>query len=118
MSDFERLQKDIVEFRDERDWQQFHNPKDLSMSIVLEASELMEHFQWKNPDEVVTVSEDRKEEIGEEMADVFNYLLLLAHELEIDLIDVTARKLEKTREKYPVDKAKGTHKKYTELAEE
>jgi NTP pyrophosphatase (non-canonical NTP hydrolase) len=111
----ETLKLQILKFRDDRDWKQFHNPKDLSISIALEAAELLEYFQWKSPEEVKERVDKKKEEIGEEMADILNYLILLAHELDIDLIEATSKKIEKSDKKYPVEKSKGTHKKYTEL---
>lgn len=109
------LQKMIIAFRDARDWRQFHNPKDLSISISLEAAELLEHFQWKNDAEIKEYLAKHSQEIGYEMADILNYLLLLAHELGIDLVQVTEEKLKITDKKYPAEKATGSHKKYTEL---
>lgn len=111
------LQAEIHEFIDERDWSQFHNPKDLAISLSLEASEVMEHFQWKNADEMAKHSIDSKEDVADELADVFYWVLLLANKLDIDLIEAFERKMKKNIEKYPVEKAKGTHKKYTELDE-
>lgn len=111
----EDLQAMIRQFVDERDWDQFHNPKDLSISLALEAAEVMEHFQWKNADEMAEHSKDRKVEVGEELADVFYWVLLLANKLDINLVDAFEKKMTKNAEKYPVAKAKGSHKKYTEL---
>ena len=107
----------IRQFVDERDWNQFHNPKDLSISLSLEAAEVMEHFQWKNPEEMAKHSIDKKDDVGEELADVFYWVLLLANKLDIDLVDAFKKKMDKNRAKYPVAKAKGSHKKYTELNE-
>ena len=115
MSDLEKLTKNIIAFRDSRDWKQFHNPKDLAISLTLEAGELLEHFQWKNADEVREYLTKNKQDVSDEVADVFNYLILIANELDIDLVKVTAEKLEKSAAKYPVEKSKGNHKKYTEL---
>lgn len=109
------LQKRIIAFRDARDWRQFHNPKDLSISIALEAAELMEHFQWRSPEEVKDRIKTHRNDIEEEMADIFNYLLILSKELEVDLIDVTSKKLAKNESKYTVAKSRGSSKKYTEL---
>lgn len=109
------LQKMIRKFVDDRDWDQFHNPKDLSISLALEAAEVLEHFQWKNADEMAKHSVDRKGEVGEELADVFYWVLLLANKLDINLVDAFQKKMDKNEAKYPVEKAKGSHKKYTEL---
>lgn len=105
----------IERFRIERDWKQFHTPKNLAISISLEASEILEHFQWKNDEEVKMYLESHRENIAEEMADVFVYLLMMSHDLNIDLLEATFSKVKKNAEKYPVEKAKGTAKKYTEL---
>jgi dCTP diphosphatase len=106
----------ITKFCDDRDWDQFHNPKDLSISLLLEAAEVMEHFQWKNLEEVAAYAVLNKADIGEEIADVLWFLLLLANKLDVDLTDVLEQKLQKNGRRYPVDKAKSNHKKYTELA--
>jgi len=109
------LQAMIRKFCDDRDWDQFHNPKDLSISLTLEAAELLEHFQWKNDSEIVAHVVGKKGEVGAELADVFYWVLLIANKLDIDLFEVFNTKMEKNEKKYPVDKAKGSHKKYTEL---
>ena len=114
---FEDLQKMIRTFCDERDWDQFHNPKDLAISMALEAAEVMEHFQWKDAAEVAEYSVKHKEDIGEEVADVFYLVLLLANKLDIDLVEAFQKKMAKNAAKYPVSKAKGSHKKYTELVD-
>ncbi len=116
-SDIAELQKMIRSFVDERDWDQFHNPKDASISLVLEATEVMEHFQWKNADEMAKHIVDKKADVGEELADVFYWVLLLANKMDIDLTDAFKEKMKQNAAKYPVEKAKGSHKKYTELAE-
>jgi len=102
---------------DDRDWDQFHNPKDLSISLALEAAEVMEHFQWKNTEEMEEHAKNKKNEVGEELADVFYWVLLLANKMDIDLVDAFEKKMVKNAAKYPVEKSKGNHKKYTELAE-
>lgn len=109
------LTKRIIDFRNARDWKQFHNPKDLAISLSLEASEFLEHFQWKNRNEVEKYVKENKEELAEELADVFNYLLLTAHDLDIDIADALNKKINKSEEKYPVEKAKGKHTKYNKL---
>lgn len=116
MKELDLLVKKIVGFRDERDWGQFHNAKDLAVSLSIEASELLECFQWKNTKEVREIVEStNKENIEDEIADVAMYLLLLSHELNIDIESAIAKKIVKNGQKYPVDKAKGSFKKYTEL---
>lgn len=105
----------IKHFRDERDWLQFHDPKNMAVSIMLEASELLEHFQWKTKAEVDAYIEKSRESVQEEIADISMYLFELADNLGIDLIDAMDKKLKKNAAKYPVAKAKGSHKKYTQL---
>lgn len=103
-------------FRDARDWGQFHNAKDLAVSLSIEASELLECFQWKSPEEVAEIVKSTdKENIEDEIADVAMYLLLLSHELNIDIKDAISKKIVKNGLKYPVEKAKGSAKKYTDL---
>ena len=102
----------INKFRDDRDWRQFHNEKDLAISISLEAAELLELFQWKSPEEV---RENRIERIKEELADVLIYSHMLASNLDLDIDEIIEAKLEKNNIKYPVDKSKGNKEKYTEL---
>lgn len=115
MHTIKRLTKNIIDFRNARDWKQFHNPKDVSLSLVLEATEVMEHFQWKNTADVEKHVKDKKEEIAEELADVLYWLLLMSHDLNIDLLEALDKKITKNNEKYPVEKSKGSAKKYTEL---
>ena len=115
MSNLEDLQKKILAFRDARDWKQFHTPKDLAVGLSLEAGEVLEHFLWKNPEEIAEYLKTHKEEIGDEMGDVLNYLLIMANDFGIDLADATSKKIDKNAKKYPVEKARGRHTKYTEL---
>jgi dCTP diphosphatase len=115
MTDFDKLQEMIVKFNDERDWHQFHNPKDLAISLVLESTEFLEHFQWKNDPEMAEHLKNKKEDVSEELADVLYWVLLIAYYLEIDLDKALKAKMVKNRAKYPVEKAKGKHTKYTEL---
>jgi NTP pyrophosphatase (non-canonical NTP hydrolase) len=105
----------IKEFRDQRDWMQFHDPKNMSISIVLEAAELLEHFQWKNKAEAEKHIKANKEEIQDEIADVAMYLFELADNLGIDLAEAMRNKMQKNIKKYPVEKAKGKHTKYNKL---
>ena len=111
----EAVSAKIREFRDARDWKQFHNAKDMAAAISIEASELLEIFLWKSPGEVESASTAKRDRIEEEMADVAIYLVELADNLGIDLIDAMERKLERNAEKYPVEKARGSHAKYDEL---
>ncbi len=115
MSDFKRLSKKISDFRDARDWKQFHNPKDVALSLVLEAGEVMEHFQWKNAAEIEEHVKTHKEDVGDELADVLYWILLMSKDLNIDIVQAIERKMKKNEKKYPVKKAKGKHSKYTEL---
>lgn len=109
------LQKKVIAFRDKRNWKQFHNPKDVSLSMVLEAGEVMEHFQWKNDTEMTKHIKNHKEEIGEELADVFYWVLLMSYDLKIDLAQALIKKISTNEKKYPIKKAKGKHAKYTDL---
>lgn len=102
----------ILKFRDDRDWKQFHNPKDLAISISLEAAELLEVFQWSGSD---ISDEGKKEKIKEELADVVNYCVLMADVCELDLDEIVQEKIRVNNEKYPVDKAKGKSDKYNKL---
>ena len=115
MDPLKRLTKKVVAFRNKRNWKQFHNPKDLSLSLVLEATEVMEHFQWKNPQEVEEHIKKNKTEISEELADVMYWVLLMSHDLKIDIEKAVDRKLDINDKKYPVEKAKGRHDKYNKL---
>lgn len=109
------LQETIRQFCEARDWDQFHNPKDLAISLSLEASEVLEHFQWKSAEEMKAHLVDGKDEIGHELADVLYWVLLLANKANVNLTEAFASKMAHNEAKYPVEKAKGTHKKYTEL---
>ncbi len=115
MPDIRLLTEKIKKFRDERDWMQFHNHKDLALSLVLEAAEVLEHFQWKKPEEVEAHAAACKEEIADELADVACYLFELADNLKIDLPSAIETKLGKNALKYPVEKAKGRITKYDKL---
>jgi NTP pyrophosphatase (non-canonical NTP hydrolase) len=109
MSQLKNLEQLLVNFRDERDWKQFHNPKDLAVALSIEAGELLEAFLWKD-------AEDAKiEKVKEELADVLAYALLLGHHYGLDLEKVIREKVKKNGEKYPVEKAKGSATKYNEL---
>ena len=109
------LQDLITSFCEERNWGQFHNPKDLSISLSLEASELLEHFQWKNNEEIAEHIATQKEAVGEELADILYWTLLTANNLDVNLSEAFLKKMEVNARKYPASKSKGNHKKYTEL---
>ena len=109
MSDIKTITEALINFRKERDWEQFHNPKDLALAINVEAGELLELYLWKN------ASEANKEKIKEELADVFAYAFLLANKYQFDVKEIILEKIQKNAAKYPVEKAKGTAKKYNEL---
>ena len=102
----------VLKFRDDRNWRQFHNPKDLAISISLEAAELLEVFQWSADD---VVCENKKDKIREELADVVNYCILMADACGLDLDEIVQAKIMRNNEKYPVEKAYGNKEKYTEL---
>lgn len=109
MNDFEQIYEALLKFRNERDWEQFHNPKDLSLAISIEASELLELFLWKKAEEA------NLEKIKDELADVFSFAFLLADKYKLDVKEIILEKIAKNAQKYPVDKAKGNAKKYNEL---
>ncbi len=111
----ENLVQRIIAFREARDWKQFHNPKDVSLSLVLEACEVMEHFQWKNKEEIEKYIITDKEHIAEELADVLYWVLLLSHDLNINILEALEKKIDKNEGKYPVEKAKGKHTKYNKF---
>lgn len=113
--EIKELQEKIIKFRDARDWRQFHNFKDTSLSLVLEAAEVLEHFQWKSKEEMEEYATKHKGEIAEELADVLYWVLLISHDLGIDIVKEFNKKQKINEKKYPVKKAKGIHKKYTEL---
>ena len=103
---------EVLKFRDDRDWKQFHNPKDLAISISLEAAELLEVFQWSAED---VTCENKMDKIKEELADVVNYCILMADACGLDLDQSVREKIKRNNEKYPVEKAYGSKEKYTEL---
>jgi NTP pyrophosphatase (non-canonical NTP hydrolase) len=109
------FQKKVLDYRDKRDWKQFHNPKDLALSLTLEAAELLELFQWKDQREMDEFVKKHKEKIAEEVADTFYCILLFSGHLNIDLEKAFNKKMRENNKKYPVNKSKGKNKKYTEL---
>ncbi|MDE3838768.1 nucleotide pyrophosphohydrolase [Bacillus methanolicus] len=106
------IQQKIIDFRDARNWRQFHNPKDLAISLSLEAGELLENFQWKSSEEAIQAN---FENIKDEIADVIIYALLLSHELGINVEETIVNKIKKNEQKYPIEKSFGSKKKYYEL---
>lgn len=115
MSDIKSLTEKIKAFRDQRDWMQYHGHKDLLISFMIEYAELLEHFQWKTPQEFDAHLEAHREDVADECADVAIYLLELADNLGIDLADAIEQKLKKNALKYPIEKAKGSAKKYSDF---
>ena len=110
--DMDKAVEETLAFRDERNWKQFHNPKDLAISILLEASELLETFQWSD---TATITPEKKAKLEEELADVLIYSIYLADVIGVDIPDIILKKLKSNEEKYPIDKARDSAKKYTEL---
>lgn len=108
----DKLMEDITKFRDERNWKQYHNPKDLTISLLIEAAELLENFQWKTSEESVKLKISK---IKDELGDVLIYSFLLADSMNLDVKELIADKLKKNNEKYPIEKAFGSNKKYNEL---
>ena len=109
MKEIEEIIKELIKFRNERDWEQFHNPKDLALAINVEAGELLELFLWKD------AKYANKEKVKEELADIFAFAFLLADKYGFDVKEIILEKIKMNGEKYPVEKAKGTAKKYDEL---
>jgi dCTP diphosphatase len=116
--DISALQNKFREFADERDWDQFHTPKNLAMALSVEASELLEHFQWLSERESSELSEEKLIQVSQEMADVFLYLIRLADKLDINLDDSVSKKMALNAMKYPADQVKGSAKKYTEYQDD
>ena len=113
--DLKSITEKIIKFRDERNWAQYHDPKNLSQALGIEAAELQEIFLWKTPEESRNLSAKDIARVKEEIADVFIYLTYLCHEFEINLFDAVSKKIEKNSVKYPIEKSKGSNKKYDEL---
>jgi len=109
MGEIEEIVQRLIEFRNERNWEQFHNSKDLALAINVEAGELLELFLWKNADDA------NREKVKEELADIFAFAFLLANKYGFDVKEIVLEKIKQNGEKYPVEKSKGTAKKYTEL---
>lgn len=114
MTDIEKLQQQIDQFNKERDWDQFHNGKDLAVALSLEASELLEIYLWKNAEQADT-DPNTIAKVKEELADVFTYALQIATKYNLNVKEIVETKLQRNAQKYPIEKAKGSAKKYTEL---
>lgn len=115
MERLDNLKLQLQKFADERDWDQFHNPKNLAMALIAEAGELVEHFQWLSPEQAAKLSAQTKSEVALEIADVLLYLLRLADKLDIDVVDAAEKKMALNAEKYPIEKSKSKATKYTKL---
>ncbi|MFM2231183.1 MAG: hypothetical protein RL607_2441 [Bacteroidota bacterium] len=112
MDKYQQVVEALIQFRDDRDWAQFHDSKNLALAISIEAAELNELFLWKNDS---NSEEVKLEKLKEELADILSFSLLLAEKHQLDIFDIVLEKIQKNNEKYPVEKAKGTAKKYNEL---
>jgi NTP pyrophosphatase (non-canonical NTP hydrolase) len=115
MATIKELADLVVAFRDARDWKQFHKPKDMALSLALEAAEVMELFQWKSDEQISEQLPQLRDALGEELSDVLYWVLLVANDARIDLPSSFRRKMEENEKKYPVALAKGSNKKYSEL---
>ncbi len=113
-SDIEQLKLRLREFAAERDWDQFHSPKNLSMALIAEAAELVEHFQWLTEAQSTSLKPDKLAEVEAELADIFIYLIRTADKLGIDLVAAAQKKIEHNARKYPAEQVRGSAKKYTE----
>lgn len=114
MDEIDQLQQRLKQFAVDRDWEQFHAPKNLAMALIVEAAELVEHFQWLTEQQSKQLDEDKRQEVAFELADIFIYSLRLAERLDIDILDAVEKKIVINEQKYPVEKVKGSSKKYTE----
>ncbi len=115
MADLASIQQKIIAFRNERDWAQFHDPKNLAEALSIEAGELLENFLWKTTEQSRNLSPEELKNIKEELADIFIFLTYLCEEYKIDLLKVVEKKIVLNETRYPIEKAKGSNKKYSEL---
>lgn len=115
MNELDQIKHRLREFAESRDWDQFHSPKNLSMALSAEVAEIVEHFQWLTEEQSNNLPQDKLAEVENELADTLIYLIRLADRLDIDLLKAVENKININEQKYPVDKAKGNAKKYTEL---
>ncbi|HUX91835.1 MAG TPA: nucleotide pyrophosphohydrolase [Gallionellaceae bacterium] len=114
MKEYDQLKMQLRQFAEERDWDQFHSPKNLSMALIAEAAELVEHFQWLTEDQSRALDQKKLEQVQEELADIQIYLIRIADKLNIDLLGAVNKKIAANAKKYPADKVRGSSKKYTE----
>ncbi len=115
MNELEDIRKRLLKFRDLRDWKQFHDPKNLAEAISIEAGELLEHFLWKTIEDSKKLPPEDLSKVGQEIADIFIFLVYLSTELQIDLLESVKEKIQLNEKKYPTEKARGTSKKYLNL---
>lgn len=113
-TDFDRIRKQVRQFVVERDWDQFHSPKNLSMALIVEAAEMVEHFQWLTEEQSCNLPPEKLAEVELELADIQIYLISLAEKLQLDLIAAVDKKLVLNAEKYPAEQVRGSSRKYTE----
>jgi NTP pyrophosphatase (non-canonical NTP hydrolase) len=113
-SDFDRIRKQVRQFVVERDWDQFHSPKNLSMALIVEAAEMVEHFQWLTEEQSCELSPEKLAEVELELADIQIYLISLAQKLQLDLVAAVGKKLVLNAQKYPAEQVRGSSKKYNE----
>lgn len=117
-TNIQQIKDELLKFRDEREWRQFHNPKDLAEAINIEAGELLEHMLWKDAkkvEELLQSDAEYRREVEHELADIINYCLCFANSMGMDVTEICGRKLKRNAEKYPVEKAKGKATKYNKL---
>lgn len=114
--DLRLIINEVIKFRDDRDWLQFHDPKNLSQAISIEAAELQEIFLWKSTEESKSLPPDELQRVKNELADIFIFMIYLCNHFEVNLLEAVQKKLQKNKTKYPVEKSKGSSKKYTELS--
>lgn len=114
MKDLEEVKKHIRKFAEDRDWDQFHSPKNLVMAMSVEVGELMEHFQWLTEQQSAELDAKALDAVKDEMADIQVYLIRLADKLSVDILEAVEQKIQKNEQKYPADKVRGSAKKYTE----
>ncbi|MCK4816767.1 nucleotide pyrophosphohydrolase [bacterium] len=113
--DLKSVNKKIIQFRNDRDWEQFHNPKNLAQALSIEAAELQEIFLWKSTEESRNLRQDEIDRVKEELADIFIYMTYICHAFKIDLFNEVLKKIEKNAGKYPIEKSKGSNKKHNQL---
>ncbi len=113
-NELDQIKHQIRSFAEERDWDQFHSPKNISMALIVEAAEMVEHFQWLTEEQSCNLPEKTQIQVEQELADILLYLVRLADKLDVDLIKAAESKIQLNKEKYPADKVRGSAKKYTE----